>query len=211
MPAKKRAPGSTPLPKQSTKSPSNFVNKYGFKISPLSAASAVAILRDYVAERAAILDPDHKGIKISEAADAIRMMDALYKFKEEFQDTIKSPVEKAYDSLRFSVIPNLMDDEGLTTVGVEGVGRTSLQDDVQCKVVDADELKSWLIAEDKEDMIKETVNAQTLAAFVRARLKAVAALKGKTSEEVDEHMKKLLPSTEVLTVKPIVRAVITRG
>lgn len=204
MPAKK--PQSTPLPKQSTKSPSNYVNKYGFKISPNSAASAMAVLRAYVEERAAILHPEAK-VKVKDAADAIRMMDALYKFKEELGDTVKSPVEKAYDTLRFSVIPNLMDDEGLTTIGVEGIGRTNLQDDVQCKVLNADGLKDWLTEQDKEDMIKETVNAQTLAAFIRARMKQISTMKDSPQEERD----KLLPSAEILTVKPIVRAVITRG
>lgn len=171
-----------------------YVNKYNFKVSPQSASAAIDLLRRYVEERAALLRPDAPKL-LTEAPEAVRMMDALYKFKEELAELVKSPAEKAYDTLRFSIVPGLMDGEGLTHVGVEGVGRVNLQDDVQVKVISKDGLHEWLTENDLEDMIVESVNAQTLAAFVRRRTKAAQEL----------------PGEDIISVKPVVRAVITRG
>lgn len=169
---------------------------YDLKITPEEARAAITVLQAYVQERLALVKLDEDGrCKITDSIDAIRFMDAIYQFKEELQDRVKTPVEKVYEVVRFAVIPSLMDAAGVTTMTVSGVGRVNLQDDVQCQVKNQALLHGWLIDREFEDMIKQTVNAQTLAAFVRRRLKAG-----------DD-----LPSEEVLGVKPLTRAVITRG
>lgn len=166
-------------------------NGYQFHVSKDAAARAMETLAAYVAERAQLLDPEAK-VKMP-AVHAVHLMDTLYRFKEDLQNLVKTPVEKAYDFLRFTVIPNLMDAEGTTSLTVAGVGRVNLQDDVQVKTLDPDQLRTWLTDNDLEDMIKPTVNAQTLAAWVRQRVR----------EEKD------VPAC--LEVRPIVRATITRA
>lgn len=107
---------------------------------------------------------------------------------------IKAELEKLHDTLRFGIIPDLMTDAGATSTTLEGIGRVTVMDDVQC-TVPADSkaaFQEWLIDQGFEDMISQSVNAQTLAAFVRRRIK-----EGKE-----------LP-IELLKVKPITRASIT--
>jgi hypothetical protein len=170
---------------------------YKLKISAAQVEDALATLQEYVRERAALLAIPEGADRcaIDDALTAIRLMDALYSFKDEVADRVKSPAEKAYDVLRFTVVPKLMDSDGVTTVSVAGVGRVNLQDDVAVSVAkeDKDALHNWLIANDLEDMITKSVNAQTLAAFARRRVK-----EGE-------------PLPEVMKVKPLVRAVITRA
>lgn len=138
----------------------------------------------------------HKTAKngFNSSADAIRFLDRVYQIKEVIAATIKTPLEKLYDSLRFTTIPNLMDAEEVTSITVEGVGRCNVMDDLQSSVKDADALQTWLIEHDFEDMIKQTVNAQTLSAFMRRRLREGAEV----------------PPESVVKVTPVVRAQITR-
>lgn len=165
---------------------------YTLRVSPDKVTAAIAVLRQYLEERSALLVLNGDSCSITSAVEAVHLMDAIWRFKEELQ-TVKSPAEAAYDTLRFTVVPKLMDTEGIPSVTVAGVGRVNLQDDVQVKVTDQGKLRDWLVENEFEDMIKPTVNAATLSAFVRRRLK----------EALD------LP--EAIDVKPIVRAVITRA
>lgn len=169
-------------------------DKYKFAVAPEQAEACLAMLQLYVAERAKLLEiEDGKShCKIDKSNEAIRLMSALHAFKEEVARRVKSPAEAAYDCLRFTIIPNLMDGEDLTSCTIDGIGRINLQDDVSVKVLDPMKLQAWLIENNFEDIIKSTVNAQTLAAFVRRRVKA------------DEDL-----PTELLEIKPLVRAVIT--
>lgn len=169
-----------------------------FESTPKRAANAVTFLAGYVQERALAVE---KG-QITTTADAVRLMDELFHLKEDLAARAKSPVEKLYDILRFTVIPNLMDGEGLTNIGVEHIGKVHLQDDVSVTVENKDGLRDWLTENQLEDMITESVNAQTLAAFVRRRIREAAE---KKETEPD------LPSGKIIKIKPIVRAVITRG
>jgi hypothetical protein len=84
----------------------------------------------------------------------------------------KAELEKLHDTLRFATIPTLMDAGDVRTVTYDDWGfRVQLADDVRCSVPDKDALKGWLVENQLEDMITEQVNAQTLAAFVRRRMK----------------------------------------
>lgn len=159
------------------------------KVSPEEADRALLVLQSYVEERAA-LTTDKGKLDLIRAA---RLMKTFAEFKDKVADMVKSPAEKAYDSLRFSMIPELMDEDGVTSTTLEGIGRVGVQYDVQVKVLAKDGLQQWLIDNELEDMITSSVNAQTLAAFVRKRLR-----EGKE-----------LPS-DFIEVKPIVRASITK-
>lgn len=166
-------------------------------ITPRMASAAISTLAQFVQERQLAVEQR----KIGTTVEAVKLMNQLFQLKEELQTRAKSPIEKLYDVLRFTSIPNLMDGEEITNLGVEGVGKAHLQDDVQIKVEDKKALKEWLVNEDLEDMITESVNAQTLAAFVRRRI----------VEAAEKKKMPVLPGTDIITIKPIVRAVIVRG
>ena len=162
-----------------------------FNVGPKQAHAALLTLQQYVGERSA-LTTDKGKLDLFRAA---RLMKTLAEFKEKVASMVKTPAEKAYDSLRFSMIPELMDEEGATSLTLEGIGRVTVQDDVQVKTVDKEAFKKWLIEHELEDIITESINAQTLAALVRQRLR-----EGKE-----------LPKSDLLEVKPFVRASITNA
>lgn len=71
-------------------------------------------------------------------------------------------------------LPQLMDDEGVTNVTIEGIGRVSLQSGVFASIVKANETEAfeWLRATGKESLINETVNASMLKAAAKEWLKS---------------------------------------
>lgn len=174
-----------------------------FEVTPRRAAAAIKCLTDYVQEREQAVA---KG-KIDDSVTAIKLMNEIDLFTTNLATLAKTPAEKLYDTLRFTTIPNLMDGDDITSLGVELVGVVHLQDDVTVKQEDKPALFKWLIAQELEDMITEQVNAQTLAAFVRRRIREASELSAKTKK----HVSPVLPGEKIITVKPIVRAVITRG
>ncbi len=173
-------------------------------ISDVEAERAVGLLGQYVSERLALLGlPEVDGEPVSDHAldstlEAIHQMSKLFNLKELIQKRVKTPLERGYDYLRFTIVPKMMEDDDTTSLTVSGVGRVNIMDDVQVKVQDKAALNEWLIEHELEDMITESVNAQTLAAFVRKRVR--------DAKEAPE-----LPPEAVLTYKPITRAQITRS
>jgi hypothetical protein len=178
---------------------------YGLKITPAKAQEALGTLAEYVTERAGLVESG----KLKTAKEAIVMQHAMDIFKGEVQARVKSPLEELYNRLRFTTVPSRMEDEGITNIGIEGVGRTHLEDDIRVAVADSDALRQWLTDNEKEDIITETVNAQTLAAFLRNRMKENAARVG-AMKGVNIDPKALLPMPppEVLVITPVVRSVI---
>jgi hypothetical protein len=168
-----------------------------YEVTHRKAQAAVTTLFKYVEERRLAVE---RGL-ITSPVEAIKLMSDMNFFKEDLADRAKTPAEKLYDTLRFTTIPNAMDGEDMTTLGVEGVGKVHLQDDVTVKTEDKQALIEWLTKNQLEDMIIEQVNAQTLAAFVRRRIR----------EAGEKKQVAVLPGEKIITIKPIVRAVITRG
>lgn len=143
--------------------------------------------------------------KALDTAGAVRLMDEIYKFKERVSDLIKSPVEKLYDTMRFVVVPAVFETADTTSQTIDGIGRCNIMDDISVSMQgDSDPEKKanrelfyqWLIDQGLEDMLTRSVNAQTLAAFVRRQMAAKDGLP--------------LP-TNLITVKPVSRAQITRS
>jgi hypothetical protein len=135
---------------------------------------------------------------------ALRLMDQIFRHKELIAEHIKSPIEKLYDIMRFTVVPEVFADNDITTLTLEGIGRCNIMDDIQVAIVgDGKEDKErhkqafyeWLRQNELEDIITQTVNAQTLAAFVRRQLQSKDGLK--------------LPYDHI-KVNPVTRAQITR-
>lgn len=135
---------------------------------------------------------------------ALRLMDQVFRHKELVSDMIKSPIEKLYDILRFTVVPEVFADNEITTLTLEGIGRCNILDDIGVSMMgDSKEEKEqhkqafyqWLRENELEDIITQTVNAQTLAAFVRRQIQSKDGLK--------------LPYDHI-KVNPVTRAQITR-
>lgn len=174
-----------------------------YEVPLRTAQRAVTAIANYVQERKLAIE---KGL-ITDYTEAIRLMNELDLFTTDLATRAKTPAEKVYDTLRFTSIPNLMDGDGITNIGVEGVGKVHLQDDVSVKTEDKTALMAWLTGNELEDMITEQVNAQTLAAFVRRRIREAAEQSAKSKKPVVP----VLPGDNIITIKPLVRAVIVRG
>lgn len=102
---------------------------------------------------------------IKEMADTKTRLDAATKEKANLQ--------KKYDALRIGMIPERMDEEELTTLTVEGIGRVSLTPDIFSSVPGEtkDEAWDWLRDNGHGEIIKETINAGTLKAVLKAMMK----------------------------------------
>ena len=187
-------------------------NDYGLKVTPEKAAEAMLVLQSYVQERAALVESG----RLTGSTPAVKMMAAIQDFNEEVNDRVKAPGEALYNKIRFTTVPKVFDEEDITKIGVDGVGQCRLQDDISCKVLSTDGLHKWLTDNELEDIIKETVNAQTLAAQIRGRMKenaevvAKAMKAGTTDPETLQKLQKPLPPAEVMTITPVVRAQLTR-
>lgn len=137
---------------------------------------------------------------------SVQLIDKVDDFKEKIATYVKSPAEKIYDILRFTVIPEVFQDNDMVSTVIEGIGRVNIMDDLSVTIVgdnkkekdeNKEKFQKWLIANELEDMITQQVNAQTLGAFVRRTLK-------------DPKSKYQLPM-ELIDLKPVTRAQITRA
>lgn len=113
--------------------------------------------------------------------------------KEKLEGLLKV-VNAHYDVIRMETIPEKMDEEGVENMRVAGIGRVSLTADMFVATVNKQGLFQWFREQHLGDMIQDTVNASTLKAFVKRRMK-----EGKD-----------VPS-EYLRVTPFTRASITKG
>lgn len=120
----------------------------------------------------------------------VRTMNEVHSLTEKLGD-IKTAGQRLLDSIRFSLLPDLMQEQEVENIQVEEVGKCYLTDDINVTCKDKEAMKTWLIEQGLEDLITESINAQSLTAFVRRRMKA--------GEE--------LPN-ELLTIRPFTRAAI---
>lgn len=185
---------------------------WGLKYAPGDVDAALDILEAYLLERVALVDSP----KITDPQSAVKMMAAIQDFIEKVKARAKTPAEHLYDKIRFTIVPTIFDETDTVNTAVDGVGKCRLQDDITCRVVDKEELFKWLTNNELEDIIQQQVNAQTLAAQMRARIKENAeivgkALKaGKSDPAQLAKLQKPMPPATVVEIKPIVRAQLTR-
>jgi len=85
----------------------------------------------------------------------------------------KSSIQKIYDFLTITVVPERMDDEGLEVIKIKDVGRLQLASDIRCACPagNREDLYKWLTDHGHAAMITDTVNASTLKAFVKEQMK----------------------------------------
>lgn len=68
----------------------------------------------------------------------------------------------------YNTVPDKMNDAGVTTITVEGVGRVSLSTRVSCSMLDKEVGMDWLKSNGHGDLIQPTVNSSTLGAFAKS-------------------------------------------
>ena len=75
-----------------------------------------------------------------------------------------------FELLRKNVLPQVMEDMGLDTAKVSGVGRIQIGQQASAKQLDKPGLLQWLADNGHDAIIAETVNASTLASFMKAQI-----------------------------------------
>lgn len=85
----------------------------------------------------------------------------------------KTEIQKLHDYVSFTVIPEIMEDEGIDTTTYVGVGKIICESDMRCNVPAAnrDLLKDWLVEHGHGSLVSETVNASSLKALIKEQLK----------------------------------------
>lgn len=101
--------------------------------------------------------------------DTIRF---YHKFDQAFEalSEMKKKLNDVSDFLSRDTIPELMRAAGVKTITVEGVGRVTVSHRFSCSIIDKTDTKpayDWLRANGLGDLIKETVNFQTLSATAK--------------------------------------------
>jgi hypothetical protein len=129
---------------------------------------------------------DTEGMTVANIARLQKQLSGLL----ERAGQIKTHLQKCYDFVRYSRIPEIMDIEDLESVRIEGVGRLYLTSDynVSTRAGRKQEAMEWLIENGFGDIVQETVNASTLKAIIKKEVIA----KGK---EVPEDLFNVAPFT----------------
>ncbi len=127
--------------------------------------------------------------------ELVRTMRLIQTKKEEAEDALKE-INRNFDFLRITKIPQVMEDEGITRLAVEGVGRVSLTADMHVSIKEGqkESFYDWLKDNGRADLIQASVNPSTLKATVKGMVKS--------GEEVPD---------EFLNVNPFTRASITKS
>lgn len=102
---------------------------------------------------------------------------------------------KLYDQVSITILPEKMEDSGIESLKVEGIGRVNLRADMWTKVCDKQALADLLRENGYESMIGETINASTLKAFIK---------------EQNGRPDGLVIDEEIVSQSPYTRAVITK-
>jgi hypothetical protein len=128
----------------------------------------------------------------------VECVEAMHKValaKEKLEEQLKV-LNKEYDFLRITKVPEKMQDEGIERLTVAGVGRVSLTADmhVSVKADQRERFFEWLRDNGRSELLQETINPSTLKAAVKKMYRS--------GEDVPE---------DLLNVSPFTRASITQG
>lgn len=120
-------------------------------------------------------------LTVDEIAEAVKasplkqlaVLHSGYKENIDSLADLKTTLQKAYDWLRISHIPERMDAEDLESITIEGVGRMYLTTQFQASIKSGakDGAYEYLTDNGHGDIIQSTVNASSLKALAKAKLK----------------------------------------
>jgi hypothetical protein len=99
--------------------------------------------------------------------ELIRYFDDFRQAADRFSEA-KKAITFLHDKLSRDMIPEAMRDAGVKTVTVVGVGRVSISHRYSCTMTDKDQGMAWLKNSGHGDLVIETVNSSTLAAFSKS-------------------------------------------
>jgi len=126
--------------------------------------------------------------------ELIKEFDLLRRIKEKLEEKLKE-INKKYDFIRITVIPNRFESEGIESMKVEGVGRINLTGDMYVSILPDKKTEAYDFFRDigKGSLITETINSSTLKAAVKQMI-----LSG---EEVPDSIVKVTPFTRASITK----------
>jgi hypothetical protein len=113
--------------------------------------------------------------------DLARALGDLQAQKEFLEDQTKE-LNKDIEVLVMSIIPEMMADLEVSTITIEDVGRLQTRADAWVTVLagDREEVHDWMRENGHESMVKETIHAGTLKAFIKQQVK--------NGEEYPQHL-----------------------
>lgn len=132
--------------------------------------------------------------EITDLIEAIKEQARTREMHDAF-DEVKKALYRRHEWLSVQVVPKLMEESDILSTKVAGVGRVHLKDDVYVSTPKDRKAEAfeWFRDHGFGDLIQETINGSTLAAWVRKRIK--------NGEEIPEAVK----------VTPYTKAVITKS
>lgn len=106
------------------------------------------------------------------------VIETMAEIRDELDDLKdkKSKLEKMFDALRLNALPEMMDEQDVSTITVEtqfGKKRISLQGDIYFSILAANREPAyeWLRDHGHGDLIKETVNSSSGKAWAKEMIK----------------------------------------
>lgn len=112
---------------------------------------------------------DYKKLSIPELA---KMLRGLRDHKEAQEAELKD-INVAIEQITRTVLPEMMDDEGISNIKIDGVGRISLRGEVYASILaeNRELAYQWLRDTGRASLISNTVNSSTLKAACKEWLK----------------------------------------
>lgn len=112
----------------------------------------------------------HSRMTITQLAKELKAVKA----ELESADIYKSALQKVHDRLAKVVLPERMDEEDISTIKIEGIGRIQKKTDIYCSCPahSREALQQWLNDNGHGSLVSTTVNASTLRAFIKEQMKA---------------------------------------
>ena len=105
----------------------------------------------------------------------LKTVDLLREFKavkdlKEATDLLSKEAGRLYDFLRLVAVPQRFDEDGISNMKVDGVGRVQLAADVYAGIIKGKEEAAFEFLDDngRGDVVKKTVNSSSLKAIIKA-------------------------------------------
>lgn len=121
-------------------------------------------------------------------------MNTLAERKAELEERLKR-VNAHYDFVRLNKMPSKMEEEGVETTTLTGIGRLQLASDVHVSIAAGkkEEAYQWLSDTGRESLIQPSINPSTLKAAIKDAFKR--------GEQIPEDLFRVSPFTRASIVK----------